>query len=146
MKRKLSRFHHGTSYSFLIKTTYTLDHGPSVAWHLVSTWRQRRALAKPLRSSHMYTVLNYIQPFEGNCEADLGPSENEFDTPGLDQENRKWQPEADWQDPEPSAILPTRRGRCATHWHARARARGSQGLSRSNVFFRSDALWLLNCG
>ena len=28
----------------------------------------------------MYTVLNYIQPFEGNCEADVAPGENEFDT------------------------------------------------------------------
>ena len=24
---------------------------------------------------------NDIQPFEGNCEADVAPSENEFDTP-----------------------------------------------------------------
>ena len=30
----------------------------------------------------MYTVLNYIQPFEGNQEADVAPGENEFDTPG----------------------------------------------------------------
>ena len=28
----------------------------------------------------MYTVLNYIWPFEGNREADVAPSENEFDT------------------------------------------------------------------
>ena len=28
----------------------------------------------------MYTVLNYIQPFEGNCEADVAAGENEFDT------------------------------------------------------------------
>ena len=26
---------------------------------------------------------NYIQPFEGNCEADVAPCENEFDTPDL---------------------------------------------------------------
>ena len=25
----------------------------------------------------------YIQPFEGNLEADVAPSENEFDIPGL---------------------------------------------------------------
>ena len=31
----------------------------------------------------MYTVLNYIRPFEGNCEADVASGENEFDTPGL---------------------------------------------------------------
>ena len=24
---------------------------------------------------------NYIQPFEGNCKADVAPGENEFDTP-----------------------------------------------------------------
>ena len=28
----------------------------------------------------MYTVLNYIRPFEGNHEADVAPGENEFDT------------------------------------------------------------------
>ena len=26
---------------------------------------------------------NYIRPFEGNCEADVAPHENEFDTPHL---------------------------------------------------------------
>ena len=26
---------------------------------------------------------NYIWPFEGNCEADVAPGENEFDTPAL---------------------------------------------------------------
>ena len=31
----------------------------------------------------MYTVLNYIRPFEGNRETDVAPSENEFDTPAL---------------------------------------------------------------
>ena len=31
----------------------------------------------------MYTVLNYIRPFEGNRETDVAPSENEFDTPVL---------------------------------------------------------------
>ena len=29
----------------------------------------------------MYTVLNYIRPLEGNHEAEVAPSENEFDTP-----------------------------------------------------------------
>ena len=28
----------------------------------------------------------YIQPFEGNYEADVAPGENEFDTPTLDNE------------------------------------------------------------
>ena len=28
----------------------------------------------------MYTVLNYIRPFEGNREADVALGENEFDT------------------------------------------------------------------
>ena len=32
----------------------------------------------------MYTVLNYIRPFEGNREADVAPGENEFDTPDVD--------------------------------------------------------------
>ena len=31
----------------------------------------------------MYTVLSYIRPFEGNREADVAPSENEFDTPAI---------------------------------------------------------------
>ena len=31
----------------------------------------------------MYTVLNYIRPFEGHREADVAPSENEFDSPAL---------------------------------------------------------------
>ena len=31
----------------------------------------------------MYTVLKLFQPFEGNCEADVAPGENEFDTPAL---------------------------------------------------------------
>ena len=35
----------------------------------------------PLRSSYIYTVLNYIRPFEGNCEADVATGENDFDTP-----------------------------------------------------------------
>ena len=28
-------------------------------------------------------------PFEGNLEADVAPSENGFDTPGLDVQNKK---------------------------------------------------------
>ena len=28
----------------------------------------------------MYTVLKLFWPFEGNCEADVAPGENEFDT------------------------------------------------------------------
>ena len=51
------------------------------ARHLVSIWRQHRALIYPLRSSYIYTVLNYIRPFEGNCEADVATGENDFDTP-----------------------------------------------------------------
>ena len=31
----------------------------------------------------MYTVLKLFRPFEGNCEADVAPGENEFDTPGI---------------------------------------------------------------
>ena len=31
----------------------------------------------------MYTVLNYIRPFEGNREAYVAPGEKEFDTPAL---------------------------------------------------------------
>ena len=31
----------------------------------------------------MYTVLKLFRPFEGNCEADVVPSENEFDNPAL---------------------------------------------------------------
>ena len=31
----------------------------------------------------MYTVLNCIRPFEGDCGADVAPGENEFDTPAL---------------------------------------------------------------
>ena len=45
---------------------------------------QPRSLTSLLRSSYMFTVLNYIWPFEGNLEADVAPGENEFDTPGLD--------------------------------------------------------------
>ena len=33
-----------------------------------------------LRSSYIYTVLKLFQPFEGNHEVDVAPSENEFDT------------------------------------------------------------------
>ena len=33
----------------------------------------------------MYTVLHYMQPLEGNCEADVAPGEDEFDTPGLEE-------------------------------------------------------------
>ena len=33
----------------------------------------------------MYTVLNYIQPFEGNCEADVAPGENDFDIAAIEQ-------------------------------------------------------------
>ena len=32
----------------------------------------------------MYTVLNYIRPFEGNREADVASGENDFHTPGLE--------------------------------------------------------------
>ena len=32
----------------------------------------------------MYTVLNYIRPFEGNCKADVAPGGNVFDTPALE--------------------------------------------------------------
>ena len=32
----------------------------------------------------MYTVLKLFRPFEGNREADVAPSENEFDTPILE--------------------------------------------------------------
>ena len=35
----------------------------------------------------MYTVLNYIWPFEGNYKVDVAPDENEFDTPVLDSIN-----------------------------------------------------------
>ena len=38
-----------------------------------------------LRSSYIYTVLKLFWPFEGNLEADVAPSEDEFDTPKLDQ-------------------------------------------------------------
>ena len=31
----------------------------------------------------MYRVLKLFWPFEGNCKADVAPSENEFDTPDL---------------------------------------------------------------
>ena len=33
----------------------------------------------------MYTVLNYIRPFEGNHKADVAPGENEFDARVLEQ-------------------------------------------------------------
>ena len=33
---------------------------------------------------HLYSPKNYIRPFEGNLEADVAPSENEFNTPALD--------------------------------------------------------------
>ena len=39
----------------------------------------------------MYTVLNYIQPFEGNHKADVAPSENEFDTPALEEADKDWE-------------------------------------------------------
>ena len=31
----------------------------------------------------MYTVLNYILPFESNHKADVAPGKNEFDTPAI---------------------------------------------------------------
>ena len=33
--------------------------------------------------SYIYTVINYIWPFEGNREADVAPGEHEFDTPAI---------------------------------------------------------------
>lgn len=32
----------------------------------------------------VYKALNYIWPFGGNCEAEVAPHENEFDTTGVD--------------------------------------------------------------
>ena len=32
-------------------------------------------------SSYIYIVLTLFWPFEGNCEVDVTPGENEFDTP-----------------------------------------------------------------
>ena len=32
----------------------------------------------------MYTVLKYIQPLEGNREADVAPGENEFHNPAIE--------------------------------------------------------------
>ena len=32
---------------------------------------------------HLYSPKNYIQPFEGNREADVAPGENELDTPAV---------------------------------------------------------------
>ena len=67
--------------------------GPStlfyLAQYLVSTRQQRWALAYLLRSSYIYTVPNYIRPFEGNHEADVAPRENEFDTPALEDNIRE---------------------------------------------------------
>ena len=56
----------------------------------VSTRWQRQALAQLLRSGYIYAVLNYIQPLEGNREADVAPSDNEFesDSSGLEGEVR----------------------------------------------------------
>ena len=43
----------------------------------------------------MYTVLKLFWPLYGNCEADVAPRENEFDTPALGRElaiekNLRW--------------------------------------------------------
>ena len=32
---------------------------------------------------YIYTVLKLFRPFQGNCEANVAPGENEFDTPAL---------------------------------------------------------------
>ena len=44
---------------------------------------------------------NYIQPFESNCEADVAPGENEFDTPDLyRQQYGDSQREGGWEEAE----------------------------------------------
>ena len=52
---------------------------------LAAAFKGQNVISTPyqLRSSYIYTVLKIFQPFEGNCKADVAPSENEFDTPAL---------------------------------------------------------------
>ena len=54
--------------------------GPTPCFYPVAAPSSRLTVKEQL---HVYTVLNYIQPFEGNRGADVAPGENEFDTPGL---------------------------------------------------------------
>ena len=67
-------------------------HRPNPALHLVSSSPAPcfypvalPSSAQLLRSSYIYTVLKLHSAFEGNLEADVAPSENEMDTPGLEK-------------------------------------------------------------
>ena len=52
-----------------------------LARHLVSTGSSTELLAPSEGAVTFIQSSNYIWPFEGNLEADMAPSENEFDTP-----------------------------------------------------------------
>ena len=58
--------------------------GPNLGLHLVSTQQQHQLLLNCEEAVTFIPSSNYIRPFEGKREADVAPSENEFDTIVLD--------------------------------------------------------------